>query len=213
MVKIGKNSAWYRPYQYGKYTIQDIRFYDENGVIINTNSGWLENGWLETGSRVDLQSIELDVDDIPLKRKENLNIKGAFIVSDGRDYVGTLKATLYIHKDIVHLESVGYRKVYDSIREFFKGVTSDNQEFEISTLMKYLKDDYYKCKDELKEVLKKFDSDIENFNFSGNHKEFIEQMTSCIENIEKCSKRLLEEQKKLVDYDVEDYLEEMNSND
>ena len=30
MIKLGKQSNWYRPYYYDKYVIKEIKFYDKN---------------------------------------------------------------------------------------------------------------------------------------------------------------------------------------
>lgn len=126
----------------------------------------------------------------------------------GKDYADELQATIYIHKDLFNLEFVGYKKIYDSIRKYYKGITSDNQEFEVSMCMKYLKDAYYKQKEVLKGFLGKFSDDIESFNFSGNRDEFIVQVTQFIEDIKEHSNKLLEEQKRFDEYSIEDYLKE-----
>lgn len=71
MIVIGKDYNWYRPYIYDKYTIKNIMFYNENGVIAQSNSGWLEN------NGKDLEQITINVDEIALKRKEDFKMISA----------------------------------------------------------------------------------------------------------------------------------------
>lgn len=120
MIKLGKQSGWYRPYYYDKYVIKEIKFYDKNGIVVENPSGWVEN------KHKDLDYISLDIDEIKLKRKEDFNLKGAFIISKGKSYADELEAVLYINVDLVNLHFTEYKKEFDSIRKYYKGVDFDN---------------------------------------------------------------------------------------
>ena len=77
MIRIERENNWYRPYYYGKYKIKEIIFYDENVIIVSNGNGWLEN------KHKDLDYIALDLDIIPLKRKEDFSIKNSFLIRNG----------------------------------------------------------------------------------------------------------------------------------
>lgn len=195
MITIGKSQDWYRPYELGKYTIKNIRIYDENGVIIETGCGWLEY------NNIDLDRATFDVDDIPLKRKVDFNIKGAFYISQGKAFVGNeLEAVLYLHKDIVQLQFTGYRKIYDSIRKYYQGKTADNQLFEISSLAKYLKDDYWEHRNKLESLLKGFENNISDLDQK--------KLNKYLADIKEIGNELIKEQRRLDKYSVEDYLQD-----
>ena len=55
MIILSKDYAWYRPYKYDKYIIKNIKFYDENGIVIEVGSGWLEN------NHKDLDYVKLNI--------------------------------------------------------------------------------------------------------------------------------------------------------
>ena len=63
------------------YVIKEIKFYDKNGIVVENPSGWVEN------KHQDLDYISLDIDEIKLKRKEDFNLKGAFIISKGNSSI------------------------------------------------------------------------------------------------------------------------------
>lgn len=190
---IGRSQSWYRPYYLGKYTIKNIVFYDENGTIIETGQGWLEY------NKQDLDRIYLDVKDIPLKRKVDYSLQGAFYVSQGKSSIGNeLEATLYIHKNLFNLEFVEYKKEFDNIRKYYKGATSDAVPFEISINVKYLKDEVWKKRTKLEQTLANFTNELYDI------KE--ETAKLYIQDIKREVKDLLKAQKEFEEYSVDDYL-------
>ena len=197
MVILNKNYAWYRPYHYGKYVIKNIKFYNENGVVIETNNGWLEN------NKKDLDYIGLNIDDIQLKRKEDFSLKGAFMISKGKDYSDELGAELYINVELVNLHFTEYKKEYDSIRKYYKGIDFDNQEFEVAENVKWLKGDYYKYSSILEDKVKNFNARTYDLDE--------EILNDFIKDIKKYGKKLLKEKEKIENYSVEDYIKEMES--
>lgn len=197
MIKLGKQYSWYRPYYYDKYVIKEIKFYDKNGIVVENPSGWVEN------KHKDLDYISLDIDEIKLKRKEDFNLKGAFIISKGKSYADELEAVLYINVDLVNLHFTEYKKEFDSIRKYYKGVDFDNQEFEIAESVKWLKENWYTYQKIVQENAKK----LENIYYDTT----IDEVAECIKNIKKYADKMFKERQKVESYSVEDYIKEMES--
>lgn len=118
-----RQNGYYRPYSVvvnGRgYYVGNIHFYDENGVVASSGSGWLER----KGYPTDIKSIELPVEEIKLRRKPRFD--GVVFAILHKDWDET-KAELYIPCDMlgVHftcnkLEKGTWqvRKVYDGEQE------------------------------------------------------------------------------------------------
>lgn len=196
MIIIGKDYNWYRPYIYDKYTIKNIMFYNENGVIAQSNSGWLEN------NGKDLEQITINVDEITLKRKEDFKIKGAFIISKGKEpYGDNLGADLYINADLFGVKFKEYKKEFDSIRKYYVGKDFKNQEFQLTENVKWLRENWYKYQTIVQENAKK----LENIYYDTT----IDEVAECIKNIKKYGKKMFDERRKMESYSVEDYMKEI----
>lgn len=107
-MKITRVANWYRPYYIeasGKtYRLEKIHFYKDGKVIASSLSGWLEKENYE-----DLETLELPVNEIKVKRKINLNGKEVYVISNGKeDFGNDLLAELYIPCDTVNLHFTGY---------------------------------------------------------------------------------------------------------
>lgn len=196
MIIIGKDYNWYRPYIYDKYTIKNIMFYNENGVIAQSNSGWLEN------NGKDLEQITINVDEIALKRKEDFKIKGAFIISKGKEpYGDNLGADLYINANLFGVKFKEYKKEFDSIRKYYVGKDFKNQEFQLTENVKWLRENWYKYQTIVQENAKK----LENIYYDTT----IDEVAECIKNIKKYGKKMFDERRKMESYSVEDYMKEI----
>lgn len=100
MFEIKRMHTWYRPYAIGSYFVSEIHFYDKNGVIVSTSSGWLAKG------NEDLEVLEVPTE--PRKRmKVNFDRNEVFYISKGKDYSGELKCALYLPIDIFEWEVFG----------------------------------------------------------------------------------------------------------
>lgn len=194
MIILSKDYAWYRPYKYDKYIIKNIKFYDENGIVIEVGSGWLEN------NHKDLDYVKLNIDEIQLKRKEDFSIKGAFIISKGKDFSDELGADLYINIELVNLKFGGYKKEYDNIRKYYVGSDYDNQTFEVSSNVKWLKENWYKYQAIVQENAKK----LENIYYDTT----IDEVAECVKNIKKYADKMFKERQIIESYSIEDYLKE-----
>lgn len=194
MIILSKDYAWYRPYKYDKYIIKNIKFYDENGIVIEVGSGWLEN------NHKDLDYVKLNIDEIQLKRKEDFSIKGAFMISKGKDFSDELGADLYINIELVNLKFGGYKKEYDNIRKYYVGSDYDNQTFEVSSNVKWLKENWYKYQAIVQENAKK----LENIYYDTT----IDEVAECVKNIKKYADKMFKERQIIESYSIEDYLKE-----
>ena len=194
MIILSKDYAWYRPYKYDKYIIKNIKFYDENGIVIEVGSGWLEN------NHKDLDYVKINIDEIQLKRKEDFSIKGAFMISKGKDFSDELGADLYINIELVNLKFGGYKKEYDNIRKYYIGSDYDNQEFEVSSNVKWLKENWYKYQAIVQENAKK----LENIYYDTT----IDEVAECVKNIKKYADKMFKERQIIESYSIEDYLKE-----
>lgn len=194
MIILSKDYAWYRPYKYDKYIIKNIKFYDENGIVIEVGSGWLEN------NHKDLDYVKLNIDEIQLKRKEDFSIKGAFMISKGKDFSDELGADLYINIELVNLKFGGYKKEYDNIRKYYVGSDYDNQVFEVSSNVKWLKENWYKYQAIVQENAKK----LENIYYDTT----IDEVAECVKNIKKYADKMFKERQLIESYSIEDYLKE-----
>lgn len=197
MIKIERDNYFYRYYCVDKYKIKRINFYDENGIIISNESGWLEN------NREDLHYISLDINDIPLKRKEDFSIKGAFIISCGKNYVNQLEAELYINIKLVDLRFNGYVKEYDNIRKQYVGVDFDKQPFQIYENVKWLKGQWYEYREKVEEYAKK----LQSITFDTT----IDELEECVKQIREYGKKMFKEKQRIDDYSLKDYIKEMES--
>ena len=194
MIILSKDYAWYRPYKYDKYIIKNIKFYDENGIVIEVGSGWLEN------NHKDLDYVKLNIDEIQLKRKEDFSIKGAFMISKRKDFSDELGADLYINIELVNLKFGGYKKEYDNIRKYYVGSDYDNQTFEVSSNVKWLKENWYKYQAIVQENAKK----LENIYYDTT----IDEVAECVKNIKKYADKMFKERQLIENYSIEDYLKE-----
>ena len=118
MIKLERTTNWYRPYTVvasGKeYLLENIHFYDKNGVVVSSGNGWLQNI-----NGMDIKEIELPVDKVIRRNKEKFD--GEVFGITYRSYNET-RLILYIPIEMFHIEYDCKRKMYgDRIYECYKG--------------------------------------------------------------------------------------------
>ena len=110
MIKLERTQSWYRPYTViasgTEYVLESIKFYDEDGNIISSNSGWLQN---QGGS--DIPCIELNVDKITRRNKEKFDGQ-VFGTVYHCSYGNEKRLNLYIPMSLVNLTYVGKKKMF-----------------------------------------------------------------------------------------------------
>ena len=149
-MKIGVVNTWHRPYYVlvnnKWYQVDKIKFYKDNEILVESNSGWLET---ENG---DLKEVELPTEEIKLKRKENLDGK-VFIISKGKEWCGNdTIADLYIPADMLGVHFVRHEIAYKTqVRAIFEG----EQGIYISKYVKSLDSELYVIRGQYEEVYKR----------------------------------------------------------
>lgn len=150
---IKRGSNWYRPYYIelstGVYKVDDIVFYNNDGIICNTDCGWLSKG-IEGYCGDDIESIELPVDSIKLRRKIKFDGE-VFAMTHRKEYERETTATLYIPADMLNIK---FEKYYISLNILFAQYTGDNG-IKISNVFKRLGE-------KLSELMEQFENESKN---------------------------------------------------
>lgn len=177
----------YRPYYIvasgREYKLEKIHFYKDGQILVSTYSGWLEK---ENGG--DIESLELPVNEIKVKRKVNFNGE-IFAISQGKESYGDdLVAELYIPAEIFNVHFVeNVIKYQTQVRAIYKG---DN-DIHIETYIKSIDGELQVIKNQYEEIYKicdgfnlayHTDNIIKNLN---KLKELAEQYVKAKEQMEK----------------------------
>ncbi len=200
MIKIGKEENFYRCYHYDKYVIKNIKFYDKNGIIISCGQGWLDY------DKEDLNCIELDVDNIPLKRKEDFSINGAFIISRGKnDVLDSLQADLYINANVVNLQFLEFGIKFTSmIFKYYVGKDSVGREFKVNDVVGSLNNDKrYEYQNKIGALSRKI-TEISSLTE--------DEYENTIKELQEYGKKYFKERERIDNYSVEDYLRDIENN-
>lgn len=101
MIELKRDNEYYRPYVTNvnnvKRFIDKIYIYDESGVILKINQGWLENGQGQDISKIELEG------ELLLRRKENFDGK-CYIMNTKSNYRDEKRCILYIPNNLVGFE-------------------------------------------------------------------------------------------------------------
>ena len=148
---IGQVNNWYRPYYVvvnnKLYKVDKIKFYKDNAIMVESQSGWLET------DRGDLKEVELPTDEIKLKRKEIFDGK-VFIISKGKEWCGNeIIADLYIPADMLNIHFTKHEIKYQQLRKVYEG----EQGIYISVYVKSLIEKLMLIRSEYEEVYKQLD--------------------------------------------------------
>lgn len=165
----------------------NILFYDENGVIAQTNSGYFDND----------EELEFN-GEVIRKVKEDFSKKQNFVIKDkGNNSIWENYYKLYIYIGNVDFKYMGVRKQFDSVYKIYtvNGI-------EVKKHIRYLKDRFWELRTSIEEEKKK----IEDYKLPLEK----ETMKEICNNLIKYNDLLLEEDKKLKEYvpKEEDFIEE-----
>ena len=190
---IGRESSFYRPYYITasgrKYKVEQIHFYKDNAILVSSNSGWLEKR-----SGRDIESIELPVDEIKVKRKTNFDGK-VFAISKGKeDYGYDLIVELYIPADMFGIHFVEHKIMYNSqIRAVFEG----EQGIYITSYVKSLNEHLNAIRNEYEETYRRVsDTDLSV------HK--AENVLADIDKLKRLAEEFIAERKRIHDLTIDD---------
>lgn len=178
-------SSFYRPYYVeasGRiYKVEKIHFYKDGKILVSTNSGWLEK---ESGE--DIEGLEIPVDEIKTKRKENLDGK-VFVISKGKELYGNdLEAELYIPADMFGVHFVEHKIQYNTqVRAIYKG----EHGIYISNYVKSIDGELHEIRNRYEEIYK--DCDGYNLGYhTGNIIENLEALKELAEQYIKAKKQV-----------------------
>lgn len=144
MIKLERTQSWYRPYTViasgTEYVLESIKFYDEDGNIISSNSGWLQN---QNGT--DIPCIELNVDKITRRNKEKFDGQ-VFGTVCHCSYGNEKRLNLYIPMSMLNLTYIGRKKMFgDRVYECYtgdQGVYVTRYVESLDKDLRVIKDDY-----------------------------------------------------------------------
>lgn len=150
---VRRKASWYRPYYIvasGRvYKLERMHFYKDNKILVSSNNGWLENS-----NGLDIESIELPIDEIKVKRKENFNGE-IFAISKGKESYGDdLLAELYIPAEMFGIHFVEHVIKYNSqVRAIYKG----SNDIHIDTYVKSIDGELNSIREQYEEIYKECD--------------------------------------------------------
>lgn len=192
---IGQVNNWYRPYYVlvnsKWYKVDKIKFYKDNAIMVETQSGWLET------ERGDLKEVELPIDEIKLKRKETFDGK-VFIVSRGKEWWGNETiADLYIPADMLNIHFAKHEIKYQQLRKVYEG----EHDIRISVFVKSLTVELEAIREEYEEVYKQLDA----YSMRTNRADIIYDN---IDKLKELAEKYKAEQKRVYELTIEDVVAE-----
>lgn len=107
--KLYRQAGWYRPLfvtleNGDEVQLDGIVVYDENGIVVQNNFGYFDN------------DMEIEIkEEVKRKRKENYNQKENYVLRSKKDYSNDIVYKLYIYRDNVNLQFLGFEKTADLI--------------------------------------------------------------------------------------------------
>ena len=106
MKNLIKTASWYNPFTAvatngNGYELQRIHFYNKEGVILSTNSGWFE----EKNTSNNSFNNGVKIDDIYLRKKISFDKKENFIIKNNEDYNIFNRYDLYIYFENVDFKT------------------------------------------------------------------------------------------------------------
>lgn len=188
---ITRKAAWYRPYYVvasgREYKIEKIHFYKDGKILVSVNNGWLEN---QNG---DIESIELPIDEIKAKRKEDFNGK-VFVISKGKELYGDeLLAELYIPCEMLDIQFVENKIEYKTqVRAIYKGANG----IHISSYVKSLDGELNKIRNQYEEIYKACDG----YNLGYHTEDIIEK----IDNLKALAEQYVKEKQLMESLTIDD---------
>lgn len=198
---IKRGSNWYRPYcielSTGVYDVDDIIFYNDDGIICNTDCGWLSKG-INGYSEDDITSIELPVDSIRLRRK--LKFDGeVFAMTHKEEFGNKTKATLYIPANMLNIK---FDKYYISLDILWASYIGDNG-IKISQVIKHLTGKM----NELRGAYDVESTQVETYHLHGRMND-IDEIIEHLSKMLDLAKAVKDERERLDNMTVEEALEE-----
>lgn len=191
-MRVGRKSNFYRPYYViasgREYQVDKIHFYKDSAILVSTNSGWLEN---KNGA--DIESIELPVDEIKVKRKESLDGK-IFVISKGKELYGNdLIAELYIPANMFDVHFVRNQIV---CKRYISAVYEGANDIFISSYVKSIDGELNNIRKQYEELYKS----CEGYDFAYHTDDVIEKL----DTLKNLAKQYLDEKQRVESLTIDD---------
>lgn len=187
--KLYRQAGWYRPLfvtleNGDEVQLDGIVVYDENGIVIENNYGYFDN------------DMEIEIkEEVKRKRKENYNQKENYVLRSKKDYSNDIVYKLYIYRDNVNLQFLGFEKTADLIMAKY---SINGGEFKIlyTTISgnKYIYENRFK---ELKNSIKDYSLPMDE-----------EELDMICKELTEVNKKIIEEKKRIEDFKIESMGEE-----
>lgn len=191
-MKVGRYSDCWRQYGIvvnGKdYEVNNIRFYDESGVIVSSGNGWLQTG--KYGG--DIKEIDIPTEEIKLRRKENFDGQ-VFVIIHREQFANESVAELYIPAEMFDIHFVENTYV-SSIRQVYKVYKGSNGIY----IEQYVKS----VDGNLREIRRMYDEvhkSLSSFNFSVN-----DNMLESIDKLKALAEAFIAERDRLDNLTIDD---------
>jgi hypothetical protein len=192
IMKITRASSFYRPYyvlvNHKWYKVNKMNFYENDSILVSSNSSWLEN---RNGG--DITELELPVDEIKLKRKEKFD-GTVFIISQGKEsYSNDVLADLYIPAEMLNIHFVKHEIAFKTqVRAIYQG----EQDIYISQYVKSLDTELMAIRDEYEKLHK----NISDYHL-GYH---TENILSDIDKLKELAEKYLAEKQRVENLTIDD---------
>ena len=187
--KLYKQADWYRPLfvtleNGNEVRLDSIIVYDENGIVAKNDYGYFDN------------DMEIEIKEgVKRKRKENYNQKENYVLKNKEDYSNDITYKLYIYRDNVNLQFLGFEKVADIINAKY-----DINGGEFKTLYTTISGNKYIYENRFEELR----NSIKECFYPMDEEEL---KIICKELIE-VNKKMIEDEKRIKDFKIESMKEE-----
>lgn len=98
-MKLQRANTWYRPYTVHGYTVKNIHFYNDNGIVVSTRCGYLTDI-----HGADIKEIDINTETIAKRRKVNFTRNEVFIITAHNDCTNEL----YIPVSLLNIQFAKY---------------------------------------------------------------------------------------------------------
>lgn len=187
--KLYKQADWYRPLfvtleNGNEVELDGIVVYDENGIVAQNDYGYFDN------------DMEIEIkEEVKRKIKENYNQKENYVLRSKENYSNDTTYKLYIYRDNVNLQFLGFEKIADLINAKY---SINGGEFKslYTTISgnKYVYANRYR---ELRDSIKEYSYPMDEEELNMICKELIE-----------VNKKIIENEKRIKDFKIESMKEE-----
>lgn len=184
-----RKANWFRPLfvtleNGDEVQLNSIIVYDENGIIVQNNYGYFDN------------DMEIEIkEEVKRKRKENYNQKENYVLRSKKDYSGDIIYKLYIYKNNVDLQFLGFEKTADLIMAKYSINGGEFKDlYKTISGNKYVYENRYR---ELRNSIKEYTYPMDEEELNMICKELIE-----------VNKKIIEDEKRIKDFKIESMEEE-----